>query len=155
MLRVALTGGIGSGKSAVSAAFARRGVPVSDADLISRDLTQPGQAAWALICARFGAVALASDGRLDRAALRRHVLAHPEARAELEAILHPLIRQQMLEDLAVWQSEGQPYGLLVIPLLIEVGQQDLADRILVVEVPPEVQRVRLRARGGLPISPPP
>jgi dephospho-CoA kinase len=145
-LRIALTGGIGSGKSTVAEAFARRGVAISDADRISHQLTAAGGAAMAEICAVFGPRCCLASGALDRTWMRERVFADSTARAELEAILHPRIRQQMLAETA--QAPGS-YCLLVIPLLFETGQQHIVDRVLVVDVPEALQIERVRARDGL------
>lgn len=143
MLRIGLTGGIGSGKSTVANLFAARGVPVIDTDAIAHELVEPGQPALAEIAARFGADLLDDAGRLDRARLRERVFADSRQRKQLEAILHPRIRAEMERRLA---RSDAPYALLVIPLLFEAGWQDLVDRVLVVDVPPEVQRARVAAR---------
>ena len=143
MLVVGLTGGIGSGKTAVSDAFARRGVPIIDTDLLARALVEPGQPALAEIAAQFGPACLDADGALDRAYLRKTVFADPERRKRLEAILHPRIRQAVDERLAAIHT---PYCLVVIPLLIETGMADLAQRILVVDVPEDIQIQRVMAR---------
>ena len=127
MLVVGLTGGIGCGKTAASQRFAYLGVPVIDADQVSRELTIPGTAVLQAIVECFGNEVLASDGTLDRATLRERVFADPAQRQQLEAILHPAIRRAMEERLAALHA---PYAILVIPLLIETGQQALVDRIL-------------------------
>lgn len=146
MLTVALTGGIGSGKSTVADRFARLGVPIIDADVLARELTAPGEPALEEIGAAFGPAVIQPDGGLDRAALRRTVFADATARRLLEAILHPRIRARML----AWLREVQaPYALLVIPLLFETGQTDLADRILVVDLPEDEQVRRVQTRSGL------
>jgi len=146
MLRVALTGGIGSGKSTVAELFAAHGVPIVDADVLARELTAPGGAALPAIRAAFGAWAIDADGGLDRAAMRERIFADASLRARLEALLHPEIRARMLTRLADLHA---PYVLLVIPLLFETGQQELADRVLLVDVPEAVQIARVRARSGL------
>lgn len=142
---VALTGGIASGKSAVSAAFARRGVPVLDADLIARQVVEPGQPALAAVVTAFGPELLGPDGRLDRTALRALVFAHPEARRQLESILHPAIRQAFTAASAV---AGGPYQIHAIPLLAESGRAREYDRVLVVDCPRETQLQRLLARDS-------
>lgn len=147
MLRIGLTGGIGSGKSTVAALFAARGVPVIDADAIARELVEPGHAALADIVAAFGAGVLDADGRLDRARLRARVFDDAAQRTRLEAILHPRIHAVMAQRAA---AQTAPYVLLVIPLLFEAGQRTLVDRVLVVDVPVEQQRVRVAARDPLP-----
>lgn len=147
MLRIGLTGGIGSGKSTVAALFAAHGVPVIDADVIARELVAPGQAALADIVAAFGADVLDADGRLDRARLRARVFGNAAQRTRLEAILHPRIHAVMAERAA---AQTAPYVLLVIPLLFEAKQRDLVDRVLVVDVSVEQQRARVGARDHLP-----
>lgn len=145
--RVAITGGIGSGKSTVAEQFAALGATVSDADAISHELTGPGGEALPAITAAFGREVIDQHGALDRARLRTCVFADPNARQTLEAILHPMIRERMLAETA--SIEG-PYALLVIPLLFETGQQDLVARVLVVDVPESLQIARVQARSGLP-----
>ncbi len=146
MLTIALTGGIGSGKTTVSDRFAELGAGVIDTDLLSRELTAPPSPVLDRIAEVFGAKILDADGALERARLRQLVFQDHEARARLEAILHPAIKNLMLQRLAVLQT---PYAILVIPLLFETGQQDLADRVLVVDVPEQVQIERVKRRNGL------
>ena len=146
MLIVGLTGGIGSGKTTVAERFAARGVPVIDADRIARELVEPGRPALARIVDAFGAQTLDAQGRLDRPRLRERVFADPERRRQLEALLHPLIRREMHDRL---QRLSTPYCLLVIPLLLETGQADLVQRILVVDAPDELRYQRLARRDGL------
>ncbi|HXQ63310.1 MAG TPA: dephospho-CoA kinase [Steroidobacteraceae bacterium] len=142
-LRIGLTGGIASGKTAVASAFARRGVPVIDADQIARDVVAPGTAALAAVVAEFGAGIVLPDGRLDRPRLRELVFAEPERRRRLEAILHPPIRRAIEAETAAVTA---PYAVIAIPLLAETGQQESVDRVLVVDCPPELQTSRLMAR---------
>ena len=146
MLRIGLTGGIGSGKSTVADLFAARGVPVIDADVIARELVAPGQPALAEIVASFGTDCIDAEGRLDRARLRARVFDDAAQRERLEAILHPRIHAVMAERAA---AQSTAYVLLVIPLLFESGQRDLVDRVLVVDVPVELQRARVSARDHL------
>ncbi|MDP1529311.1 MAG: dephospho-CoA kinase [Rhodoferax sp.] len=147
MFTVGLTGGIGSGKSTVADYFAAHGVPVIDTDVIARDLTAPGGAALDAIRAVFGETVMQADGTLDRAALRRRVFADSAARRQLEAILHPRIRQVVRQTLATLTA---PYALIVIPLLVETGgYRDVLDRVLVVDCPEDVQIARVMARSGL------
>lgn len=143
---VALTGGIASGKSAVSDRFAALGADVIDADLVSRELAAPGGAALAEITAAFGADVLASDGSLDRRAMRAIVFADESRRRRLEGILHPRVRDILRERA---QAGAAAYALLVIPLLVESGHYDWVDRVLVVDVPRELQHARLVARDGI------
>lgn len=147
VLRVGLTGGIGAGKSTVSDRFAARGVPVIDTDLIARELVAPGSPALAEIAARFGGGVLTPDGSLDRTKLRREVFSDNDARSELESILHPRIREEVQNRVA---GTAYPYCIVVIPLLVETEMTDLVDRILVVDIDPELQLRRAAARDGNP-----
>lgn len=149
MLVIGLTGGIGSGKSTVADALAARGAGVIDTDVIARELTEPGQPALAEIAATFGADLIGPDGRLDRDALRTQVFSDPKSRTRLEGILHPRIKDRMLERLAALDA---PYAVLVIPLLFETNQHTLVDRVLVVDIPEGAQRERVRRRSGLTLS---
>jgi dephospho-CoA kinase len=145
---VALTGGIGSGKSLVARRFGELGVEVIDTDVISRQLTASDGAAMPAIRAGFGADFIASDGGLDRVRMRERVFADPVARGRLEAILHPLIRDRVAETVA---ASPAPYVLIVVPLLLETGAYgDLADRILVVDCEPAQQIERVVRRDGMP-----
>jgi len=147
MFAVGLTGGIGSGKSTVADLFAGQDVPVIDTDAIARQLTAPGGAALEAIHAVFGDAVMQADGTLDRAALRRRIFSDAAARRQLEAILHPRIRQQVEQRLAELTA---PYALIVVPLLVETGgYADMLDRVLVVDCPEEVQIARVMARSGL------
>ena len=144
MLRVGLTGGIASGKSAAAAVFAALGVPILDSDLIAREVVAPGSPGLAAIRARFGESVLQADGQLDRRALRALVFADPAARRDLEAITHPRIRQRMTELAA---TAGGPYQVHAIPLLVEGGARRAGlDRVLVIDCPEEVQVARVMAR---------
>lgn len=146
---IGLTGGIASGKSAVAALFATRGVVVADADVAAREVVEPGQPALAEVVAAFGAHLLQPDGRLDRGALRARVFADDAERRRLEAILHPPIRAVLREACA---AAAGPYAMVAIPLLVEGGARAAypwLDRILVVDVPRDVQRARLVRRDGI------
>ena len=145
-LVVALTGGIGSGKTSVSTRLAELGAAVIDTDLIAHALTQPEGEAMSALAAAFGPGVIAADGSLDRPAMRRLAFADPPARRRLEAILHPLIRARLAEELR--QVEA-PYAVLVIPLLFETGWTAIADRILVVDLPEAQQIARVMRRNGL------
>jgi dephospho-CoA kinase len=146
-LVIGLTGGIGSGKSAVADAFAALGVEVTDTDRIAHELAAPGAAGHALLQEAFGPEFFRANGTLDRAKLRERVFADPAARARLEAILHPLIRAAARQEVAAWRG---PYGLLVVPLLLERGRQhELVQRVLVVDCPEQTQIARVMARSGL------
>lgn len=144
---VGLTGGIGSGKSTVADLFAALGAGIVDTDVIAHRLTGPEGAAMPAIRARFGDAVIAPDGRLDRQAMRERAFADPDARKALEAILHPLIRQEA--DRQVLASAA-PYVMLVVPLLVESGgYRQRVDRVLVVDCAPETQVQRTMARSGL------
>ncbi|MBN8450428.1 MAG: dephospho-CoA kinase [Candidatus Accumulibacter sp.] len=145
---VGLTGGIGSGKTTVADLFARRGAALVDTDAIAHELTAPQGAAMAAIAAAFGAAVLRPDGGLDRAAMRAVVFSDRSAKARLEAILHPLIRQQSAARCKA--ATSAPYVLLVVPLLVETGSyRQRADRVLVVDCDESVQISRVMARSGL------
>ena len=144
--RVALTGGIASGKTTVANLFADLGVALVDSDLIAREVVEPGQPALAAVVAGFGSEVLGPDGRLDRRRLREIIFADPAARVRLEGILHPAIRAEM--DRRSAAAKGA-YHLLVIPLLAEGSGRDRADRVLVVDVPESLQVERLMARDSV------
>jgi dephospho-CoA kinase len=144
MLVVGLTGGIGSGKSTVATSFAALGVPVVDADTIVRELVTPGEPAFREIVAAFGDDVIAPDGALDRARLRRIMLADAERRRRLEEILHPRVRAEIRRHVAALDA---PYCILSVPLLIESGRDRYPiDRLLVVDCPEPLQRSRVAAR---------
>lgn len=145
-LVVGLTGGIGSGKTAVSDRFAALGVPVIDTDLLSREVVKPGHSGLEEIASAFGREMIAPDGTLDRNRLRQRVFRNPAERERLERILHPRIREAMLARLA---QINAPYVMVVIPLLFESRQTDVVDRVLVVDAPEAAQRQRVADRDGL------
>ena len=149
MFVVGLTGGIGSGKTAASDYLASKGITVVDADLAARIIVQPGQPALASIAERFGADKLNADGTLNRAALRTVVFADKQALKDLEAITHPAIRDELVRQLQAAQS---PYVLLVSPLLLETNQHELVDRILLIDVPEDVQVTRTAQRDQVAAS---
>ena len=145
-VRVGLTGGIASGKSLVAAELARLGAVVIDADVLAREVVQPGTPGLAAVVERFGAEVLDGD-RLDRARLGAIVFADPAARRDLERIIHPAVRARAAE-----LERAAPRDAVVvhvIPLLVETGQQDDFDRVVVVDADPKTQLARLRARDGL------
>ncbi|MCZ6709037.1 MAG: dephospho-CoA kinase [Gammaproteobacteria bacterium] len=131
-----ITGGIGSGKTAVSDRFQALGITVVDADVASRVVVEPGRPALTAIAEHFGDEAINDDGTLNRAELRKRVFADPEERKWLERLTHPLINQYLLEELANAES---PYAILVSPLLAETGQSRFCQHIVVVDVPVELQ----------------
>jgi dephospho-CoA kinase len=147
MLRVGLTGGIGSGKSTAAAIFAGHGVPIIDADEIARRLVAPSEAAFREIIRTFGNEVVAADGRLDRERLRKIVFGDPARRHQLEAILHPRVHDEIERQTRCLDA---PYCIIVIPLLIEANQHDLVDRIVVIDVDEDLQRQRVAERGQLP-----
>ena len=145
MLRIGLTGGIGSGKSTVSALLAERGAVVVDADRIAREVVAPGTPGLARVVEEFGDGVLAGDGSLDRQALAAIVFGDAGARARLDGIVHPLVRARSLELLA-----AVPEGAVVVndvPLLVETGQAASYDLVLVVEADPATRVSRLVQRG--------
>ncbi len=146
MFVVGLTGGIGSGKTAATDHLARRGVTIVDADLASRAVVAPGEPALDAIVDRFGAV-LQDDGSLDRRALRDIVFSDEQARRDLEAITHPAIGRELYRQI---HTSDSPYTVLVSPLLLEGSQKEMVHRILVIDVPPEVQVARTVARDTVP-----
>jgi dephospho-CoA kinase len=144
---VGLTGGIGSGKSAVAETFAALGVPITDTDRLAHTLTAPGAPGCTAILAAFGPSLFGPDGRLDRQALRQRAFANADDRQRLEALLHPLIAAEAGREIASWTA---PYGLLVVPLLLERGGlRSLVNRILVVDCPEDEQVRRAMARSGM------
>ena len=148
---VGLTGGIGSGKSAAAAIFAELGAAVVDTDAIAHELTASGGAAMASIRSAFGDAVIAADGALDRAAMRRLVFADTAAKRRLEAILHPLIRNQSQLRCEAALEHGAPYVVLVVPLLVESGDyRNRVGRVLVVDCSEATQLARVMARNALP-----
>ena len=153
MFCVGLTGGIGAGKSAVSAMLRSRGALVADADAVGRALTAPGGAGVAAVRAALGGWTVAPDGGMNREAVRREVFADAAMRKRLEAALHPLIRAETIrrldEGLSAKKGKGGAYGVLSAPLLLESGvMTDLCDRILVVDCDLDLQIARAARRDG-------
>jgi len=144
--RVALTGGIASGKSTVAALFAELGVPIIDLDLIAREVVAPGTALLAQVFARFGSALRRADGDLDRRALRELVFRDNGARRDLEALLHPAISARAAEQCA--RAAGL-YQIVVIPLLAETGAASEYERVLLVDCDEATQRARLARRDGM------
>lgn len=142
----AITGGVASGKSAACARFAALGVPVFDADVVARELVAPGQPALDEIVATFGADMLDASGALDRRRMRERIFADGEAKARLEAILHPRVRVALR---ARAEANTEPYCLLAIPLLVESGHYGWVDGVIVVDVDEATQVARLTRRDGV------
>ncbi len=142
-LIVGITGGIGSGKSAVTERFERKGIVIVDADLAARVVVEPGGPALQAIAEHFGEGIIQADGSLDRAALRALVFADENERLWLERLTHPLIGQEIRERIAAADS---PYTILSSPLLLETSQRELVDVVVVVDVPEEIQLQRTMAR---------
>ena len=140
---VGITGGIGSGKSAVTDYLETKGITVVDADKVARVVVEPGTSGLAAIAEHFGRDILLPDGTLDRAALRKIVFDEPDERKVLEGITHPLIREEIARQLS---EAGSPYVVLASPLLLESGQSSFADYVVVVDVPESVQLSRTMTR---------
>ena len=143
---IGLTGGIGSGKTAVSDCFEKLGIVIVDADLASRVVVEKGKPCLAKISERFGQDILKESGELDRAKLREIIFNSDEEKDWLESLLHPAIARQIQDELKVSTS---PYSVLVSPLLFETGQNDFCDKVLVVDVPVETQVERTLKRDGV------
>lgn len=143
MLIIGLTGGIGSGKTAASDYFASKGITIVDADLVSRLVVEPGKKALQEIANHFGEDILTAEGKLDRTALRKIVFQAPDERLWLEALLHPLIAQEIQQQLQASQSR---YTILVSPILFESGQHLYTQRTLVIDAPEALQITRTSAR---------
>jgi dephospho-CoA kinase len=140
---IGLTGGIGSGKTTVSNMFANLDVDIIDADIVAREVVEPGSAALSAIVNHFGAEYINAQQQLDRVKLRTRVFSHPQDKQWLNGLLHPLIRQEMLSQLASAQSN---YCILVAPLLLENGLNELVSRVLVVDIDEANQVTRTLAR---------
>ncbi|WP_429171867.1 dephospho-CoA kinase [Aeromonas rivipollensis] len=149
MYVVAITGGIGSGKTTVANQFAALGIDVVDADLIAREVVEPGTPALTAIASHFGPGILDEQERVDRRALRERIFSDPAAKSWLNALLHPIIRSEMLRQCAAASS---PYCLLVVPLLVENRLTELADRVLVIDVDEATQIERTCRRDGVSLE---
>jgi len=143
MLRVGITGGIGSGKTALTDWLAKKGIVIVDADLASRVIVAPGQPALAEIAETFGSEFIQADGQLDRAALRALVFTDDSKRQQLEAITHPRIREELARQM---NAADSAYVVLSSPLLLESGQSSMVDLSVVVDVPEDTQIERTMAR---------
>lgn len=151
MLRVALTGGIASGKSSAANAFRKLGVPVIDTDEIARDVVERNSPGLKALVDAFGNDILLANGALDRAKLRKRIFADADVRERVNAVLHPLILKELDAQLAELERAPSPprYVVIEIPLLTETRLAAAFDRILVVDVPEAVQVQRLEARDGV------
>ncbi|GAA5000789.1 dephospho-CoA kinase [Acinetobacter puyangensis] len=148
-LIIGLTGGIGSGKSAASQWFEQQGIKVVDADIVAREIVQPGQPALIQIQKAFGDWVLLDNGELNRQALREHIFQQPQARKALEQITHPAIRASIIEQL---QQADSPYAILVSPLLFETNQHQLTGRTLLIDASEDIQIQRASQRDGQSIE---
>ncbi|WP_027966677.1 dephospho-CoA kinase [Halomonas halocynthiae] len=146
---IGVTGGIASGKSTVARSFERYNIPWVDADDVAREVVAPGSPALAAIVKRYGSNMLDAQGMLKRSALRNVVFADVHERQWLESVTHPQIRQRLTKQLNAFRCSQAPYALLVSPLLLESGQVDLVDRILVIDVPEAMQVARTVQRDGV------
>ena len=142
---VGLTGGIGCGKSTVTALFAKLGVQHVDADIVAREVVMPGTVCFDAICDQFGSSVLTDSGTLNRAALRQRVFTNSMDKLWLEQLLHPAIRSELLLQLAALSS---PYVLLVAPLLLENALDNYVNRVLVIDLPEALQLQRAMARDN-------
>lgn len=151
--RVALTGGIGSGKTVVSDRLALSGAAVIDSDVVARQITSVGGAAIGAIAQTFGDDFLTPDGALDRTRMRAHVFSDPSARSQLEAITHPLIKEETARLAASAQARAAPYQVFAIPLLVESGYRRETDhrfaRVLTIDCAPATQLARVMQRSKL------
>jgi len=147
MKTIGLTGGIGMGKSTAATFLRAERIPVVDSDDLAREVVQPGQPALAEIRAAFGDELLMPSGELRREELARVVFANPDARRKLEAITHPRIKERWRAQLETWRGQGCTFGVVVIPLLFEIGAEAEFDRIVCIACSAATQAERLRARG--------
>ena len=145
MFVVGITGGIGSGKSAVTAKLEQLGIDIIDADIVAREVVEPGTRALKDIQSYFGDRILSPDGALNRTALREIVFSQPEKRKWLEALLHPIIRNETIKQL---NNASSPYAVLASPLLLETDQHELTQRIVLIDVSVETQIERTIARDN-------
>lgn len=146
MLKIGLTGGIGSGKSSTTEYFKELGVTVIDADTIAHQHTTANSEALAEISNQLGQQFISNQGELDRKKLAQHVFNHPEKKLILEKILHPRVKQGIMDKLD--QLESSPYVILAIPLLLETDFAELVDRILVIDAPEDIRIQRVQERDG-------
>jgi len=148
VLLIGLTGGIASGKSFVSNAFKDLGVPIIDADVLARQVVEPGSTGLQQLTRHFGTDILTNTNELDRAALRQIIFSDPKHRKTVDALLHPLIRDRSDKQIKTTKDQGHAYAIYAVPLLVETKQQKRFDRIIVVDVPEKIQISRLLERDG-------
>jgi dephospho-CoA kinase len=146
MLRIGVTGGIGSGKTTIANLFAKLGVPVIDADEIARTLLEPGKETYNKVVARFGDNILQADKSINRSELRELVFSDKDNKKLLENILHPEVYKQIVNEVSKLQSA---YCIIVVPLLIEADFLDLVDRVLVIDADESVRITRVMERNGM------
>ena len=150
LLRVALTGGIATGKSYVLARLGARGVPIIDADQLAREVVRPGRPAWAALVERFGSEICGPGGQVDRARLGAIVFSDAAARTDLEAIVHPPVREAIADWFAARGAEADAsFAVADIPLLFETGRERAFDRVVVTACRPETQERRVMTRDSL------
>jgi len=152
MLKIGLTGGIGCGKSTAVKRFRDLGIPIVDADIVAREVVQAGQPALQAIAELFGDAALLADGSLNRAWLRQTVFNDTARLQQLEAILHPRIREAIVRDMTAAMAAGSPYVVVDVPLLFEKHYDALFDRVLVIDCLPAQQHERVSQRDGSTIE---
>ena len=150
MKLIGLTGGIGMGKSTTANLLHERGLPIIDTDQLAREVVEPGQPAWQEIKQHFGPAVLAPDGMIRRDELARQIFSDEARRRQLEAIVHPRIRERWLAQVAVWRAEHKPCGVVVIPLLFETNAAASFNTTVCVACSAATQRQRLLARGLTP-----
>lgn len=144
---IGLTGGIGSGKTTVANLFAAQQIEIIDADIVAREVVEPGSAGLQAIVEKLGSDILLTDGTLNRSKLREAIFSDNQLKEWLNQLLHPMIREKMQQDIAAAQS---PYCLLVVPLMVENNLQAMTDRLLVVDVDEEIQIARTQQRDNVP-----
>lgn len=152
MLKIGLTGGIGCGKSTAVKRFRDLGIPIVDADIVAREVVQAGKPALQAIAELFGDAALLADGSLNRVWLRQTVFNDTARLQQLEAILHPRIREAIVRDMTAAMAAGSPYVVVDVPLLFEKHYDTLFDRVLVIDCLPAQQHERVSQRDGSTIE---
>ena len=144
---IGITGGVGMGKSTAAKLLRKQGVPVLDSDDVAREVVAVGEPALTEISEIFGADFLNAQGEMDRAKMAAHIFGNDAEREKLETIIHPRVRERWLAQMETWRADNVPLGVVVIPLLFEVGAEAEFDFIICVACTGNTQRERLRARG--------